>query len=276
MSSSRFQKGSQPQRPQYRIQRRNGAPVPCSRWMHNNELGVPTPADPARGFPEPGCQAHLRGGIRAGIPCTVGSRDGVMRFFAHPDEPEWQQIPAVIALASADNAVRQLVQQSEPEWRRAGPVAVVNKEPSPQRAPREHRGKLVIVPEAATRTVARSRSRSRGRVFLDDGELSWGDHAYLLDNPDKAPFFEGLGLKNNFSGVIRAADAAKAEAAVAASRPAAASAHHARPATAAAGAGSNSSNWRQARPTTHRKHGHGRGHTAASVAKKRTQRNRRN
>jgi len=106
--------------------------------------------------------------------------------------------------------------------------------------------------------------------------LSWGDHAYLLDNPDKAPFFEGLGLKNNFSGVIRAADAAKAEAAVAASRPAAASAHHARPATAAAGAGSNSSNWRQARPTTHRRHGHGRGHTAASVAKKRTQRNRRN
>jgi len=268
MSAPRFEKGSLPQRfqsqqQQYRIERRNGAPVPCRQWCHNKVLGQPVPADPAKGFPNPGCQAHLNGGIKRGIPCTVGDRDGKMRFFAHPDQPEWNQVPGV-------TQSEQAIKSAEPEWRQ-GHFAKVVRAPSPERAPREHRGKLVVVPEKALQqNVARPRSGSPLRLNLKEGELSWGDAAYLEDNPSAAKYFEGRKLPNLFSGILPAAQVASTAAASMAAAPAAA------PSAPAA----NRNNLRQAKPSTHRRHGHRHGHrrgyTAASGAKKRTQRNRRN
>ena len=264
MSASRFQRGPQQQRPQpqqqqYRIERRNGAPVPCRQWCHDKVVGQPVPADPANGFPNPGCQAHLNGGIKRGIPCTVGDRDGKMRFFAHPDQPEWQQVPGV---KQSEEAIK----NADPEWRQ-GHFAKVVRAPSPERAPREHRGKLVVVPEKALQqNIARQRSGSPLRLNLKEGELSWGDAAYLEDNPSAAKYFEGRKLPNLFSGILPAAQVASTAAA----------------SMAAAGAGpaASGNNWRQAKPSTYRRHGQGqgrgRGFTAASGSKKRTQRNRRN
>jgi len=265
MSAPRFQKGSQPQRfqsQQYRIERRNGAPVPCRQWCHDKVLGQPVPADPAKGFPNPGCQAHLNGGIKRGIPCTVGDRDGKMRFFAHPDQSEWNQVPGV-------TQSEQAIKSAEPEWRQ-GHFAKVEKAPSPERAPREHRGKLVVIPEKALQqNVARPRSSSPLRLALKDGELSWGDAAYLDEHPSAEKYFDGRKLPNLFSGILPAAQVASSAAASMAA------------AGAGAGAGSrdSSNNWRQAKPSTYRRHGQGhqgRGHATASGAKRRTQRNRRN
>jgi hypothetical protein len=182
-----------------------------------------------------------------------------MRFFAHPDQPEWQQIPGVKQSTEA-------IKNADPEWRQ-GHFAKVVRAPSPQRAPREHRGKLVVVPEKALQqNIARQRSGSPLRLNLKEGELSWGDAAYLEDNPSAAKYFEGRKLPNLFSGILPAAQVASTAAA----------------SMAAAGAGpaASGNNWRQAKPSTYRRHGQGqgrgRGFTAASGSKKRTQRNRRN
>jgi hypothetical protein len=173
-----------------------------------------------------------------------------MRFFAHPDQPEWQQIPGVKQSTEA-------IKDAGMAWRE-GHFAKVVRAPSPERAPREHRGKLVVVPEKALQqNIARMRSGSPLRLNLKEGELSWGDAAYLEDNPSAAKYFEGRKLPNLFSGILPAAQvastAAASMAAAGASRPAAA---------------------------TYRRHGQGqgrgRGYTAASGSKKRTQRNRRN
>ena len=114
--------------------------------------------------------------------------------------------------------------------------------------------------------IARQRSGSPLRLNLKEGELSWGDAAYLEDNPSAAKYFEGRKLPNLFSGILPAAQVASTAAA----------------SMAAAGAGpaASGNNWRQAKPSTYRRHGQGqgrgRGFTAASGSKKRTQRNRRN
>jgi hypothetical protein len=177
-----------------------------------------------------------------------------MRFFAHPDQPEWNQVPGV-------KQSEEVIKSAEPEWRQ-GHFAKVVKAPSPERAPREHRGKLVVIPEKALQqNVARPRSSSPLRLNLKEGELSWGDAAYLEEHPSAEKYFDGRKLPNLFSGILPAAQLASS-------------------AAASAAAGASSNNWRQAKPSTYRRHGQGqgrgRGHTATSGAKKRTQRNRRN
>jgi hypothetical protein len=68
--------------------RRSGRPMPCRNFCHNGVLGKPEPATEV--FPE-GCRGHL-----SGTACTI-SKDGVARFFFHPDEPEWKVITGEVA-----------------------------------------------------------------------------------------------------------------------------------------------------------------------------------
>ena len=73
---------------QKKIETRDGAPVPCREWFYEGVLGRPAPAKPPK-YPEEGCMAHRRG-----LPCMYG-RDKKPKWFAHPDEPEWQRVPGI-------------------------------------------------------------------------------------------------------------------------------------------------------------------------------------
>jgi hypothetical protein len=68
--------------------RRTGKPMPCRNFFHNGVLGKPEPATEV--FPE-GCRGHM-----SGTACTI-SKDGVNRFFFHPDQPEWKVITGEVA-----------------------------------------------------------------------------------------------------------------------------------------------------------------------------------
>ena len=81
--------GRPPAAAQKRIERKNGAPVPCREWCYQDVLGQPTPARPPK-YPEPGCMGH-----KAKAPCMI-TRDNKPKWFAHPDEPEWQEVPVGI------------------------------------------------------------------------------------------------------------------------------------------------------------------------------------
>lgn len=147
-----------------KIERKNGAPVPCREWCYQGVLGQPTPANPPK-YPEPGCMGH-----KAHAPCMI-TKDKKPKWFAHPDEPEWQQVPGV-AQAKASVAA------AEPEWRR-GDFAVVKE-------PRSHRGKLMVPAVAAP-----PKPRSPLGLGLKEGELSWGDHIYYEEHPEQAHYAEG-------------------------------------------------------------------------------------
>lgn len=156
--------GRPPAAAQKKIERKNGAPVPCREWCYQGVLGQPTPANPPK-YPESGCMGH-----RAHAPCMI-TRDNKPKWFAHPDEPEWQQVPG-IAQAKASVAA------AEPEWRR-GNFAVVKE-------PRSHRGKLMVPAVAAP-----PKPRSPLGLGLKEGELSWGDHIYYEEHPEQAHHAEG-------------------------------------------------------------------------------------
>jgi hypothetical protein len=87
---------------QKKIETKDGAPVPCREWCYKSELGVPVPPNPPK-YPEAGCMAHKRG-----LPCMYG-RDKQPKWFAHPDEAEWQRIPGVTETKKA-------VELAKKEW----------------------------------------------------------------------------------------------------------------------------------------------------------------
>jgi len=142
----------------------NGKFAPCREWCFGGVLGRPTPANPPK-YPMEGCIAH-----RKGLPCMVG-RDGKGKYFTHPDEREWQQVPGV-AVAAA------VVKSAEPEWRR-GAFATVT-------PARQHRG-VLVVPEAALQKP-KSLSRKRSPQMKTMPGLSWGDYAYYEENPSAKAF----------------------------------------------------------------------------------------
>jgi len=150
--------------PPVNIEMKNGKPIPCREWCFGNVLGRPTPANPPK-YPMEGCIAH-----RKGLPCMVG-RDGRGKYFAHPDEPIWQQVPGV-AVAVA------VVKSAEPEWRRGAFAAVT--------PARQHRG-VLVVPEAALQKP-KSLSRKRSPLIKIDPGLSWGDFAYYEEHPSAKAF----------------------------------------------------------------------------------------
>jgi len=79
---------------QKKIETHNDLPIPCREWFYEGVLGRPAPPKPPK-YPEEGCMAHRRG-----LPCMY-SRDKKPKWFAHPDEPEWQRIPGVIEAKKA-------------------------------------------------------------------------------------------------------------------------------------------------------------------------------
>ena len=84
----------------------NGKPIPCREWCAPAYpkgppiLGNPTPASAK--YPIAGCAAHT-----VGKPCMFflrGPRKGEPVFYAHPDEPEWNEVPGVAVAAQAAKA----------------------------------------------------------------------------------------------------------------------------------------------------------------------------
>ena len=144
--------------PTKKLEMKNGKPVPCREWCYEGVVGRPTPANPPK-YPEEGCMGHKVGG-----PCMIG-RDKKPRYFVHPNQPEWKQVPGVADSMKA-------VESAEPEWRQ-GSFAVVKQDT-------RKRGTL-IVPEMKDLT----KPRSPLRLALKEGELSWGDYAYYQDHPDQ-------------------------------------------------------------------------------------------
>ena len=205
-------------RPAPKMEMKNGKPLPCREWCFGNVLGRPTPANPPK-YPMEGCIAH-----RKGLPCMVG-RDGKGKYFAHPDEKIWQQVPGV-AVAAA------VVKSAEPEWRR-GAFATVT--PS-----RQHRG-VLVVPDAALQKH-KSVSRKRSPQIKTTPGLSWGDYAYYEEHPKAKAFAiakgeaEGVPLEpfHNPSPAEWLAAAAAAEARMAAAAQEAAEAKAAAEAAAEA------------------------------------------
>jgi len=98
-------------------------------------------------------------------------RDGKGKYFAHPDEPIWQQVSGVAVAAAA-------VKSAEPEWRRGAFAAVT--------PVRQHRG-VLVVPEAALQKP-KSLSRKRSPQMKTMPGLSWGDYAYYEENPSAKAF----------------------------------------------------------------------------------------